>query len=226
MRSVHRSIYASALARPVAMADITATPVLGMDEKKHVRDDSVESIDEKLHGELEHVAGADPLVDLKVAALSDNIGDVYDNVRAIDLGADGKERPIGKPLSLSPAITWLTYRTTTETSMDYAVRLISLEDDPSLPIFTFRMWFLSLGLSCFGAVLSQIFVCNTGMPPLAYRLTQVLSISDRKPSQSANSSFRYVDVHRMRSCMNLRLGYPDLRLYHRQVHGRSAPWSV
>ena len=45
-----------------------------------------------------------------------------------------------------------------ETDMDYAVRLISLEDDSTLPIFTFRMWFLSLGLSCFGAVLSQIFV--------------------------------------------------------------------
>jgi hypothetical protein len=42
--------------------------------------------------------------------------------------------------------------------MDYAVRLISLEDNPTLPIFTFRMWFLALGMSCFGAVLSQIFV--------------------------------------------------------------------
>ena len=45
-----------------------------------------------------------------------------------------------------------------ETDMDYAVRLISLEDDPTLPIWTFRMWFLSLGLSCFAAILSQIFV--------------------------------------------------------------------
>jgi hypothetical protein len=42
--------------------------------------------------------------------------------------------------------------------MDYAVRLISLDDDPELPIFTFRMIFLALGLSCFGAVLGQIFV--------------------------------------------------------------------
>lgn len=42
--------------------------------------------------------------------------------------------------------------------MDYAVRLISLEDDPSMPIFTFRMWVLALGFSCFGAVLGQIFV--------------------------------------------------------------------
>ncbi|KAF8200156.1 peptide transporter MTD1 [Pholiota molesta] len=50
-------------------------------------------------------------------------GDVYDDLRAIDMGEDGKERPIGK----------------------------------SLPAFTFRMWFLGIGLSCFGAVLGQIF---------------------------------------------------------------------
>lgn len=36
-----------------------------------------------------------PLVDLKAAALSDQVGDVFDDVRAIDLGQDGKERPIG-----------------------------------------------------------------------------------------------------------------------------------
>jgi hypothetical protein len=41
---------------------------------------------------------------------------------------------------------------------DYATRLISLEDDPSLPIWTFRLLFLGLGLACFGAVLGQIFV--------------------------------------------------------------------
>lgn len=46
----------------------------------------------------------------------------------------------------------------TDTDTDYSTRLISLDDDPTLPIFTFRMWFLSLGLSCFGAVLGQIFV--------------------------------------------------------------------
>jgi len=46
----------------------------------------------------------------------------------------------------------------TETDEDYALRLMSLEDDPSLRIFTFRTVFLSLGLSCFGAVLGQIFV--------------------------------------------------------------------
>lgn len=53
-------------------------------------------------------------------------------------------------------VLYLTY--SSETDADYALRLISLEDDPTLPIWTFRMWFLSLGLSCFGAVLGQIFV--------------------------------------------------------------------
>jgi hypothetical protein len=44
------------------------------------------------------------------------------------------------------------------TDRDVATRLISLEDDPTMPAFTFRMFFLGLGLSCFGAVLGQIFV--------------------------------------------------------------------
>ncbi|KAF5378543.1 hypothetical protein D9615_007071 [Tricholomella constricta] len=65
-------------------------------------------------------------------------GDVYDDLRVIDMGDDGKERPI-------------------ETDVDVATRLISLEDDPTLPAFTFRMWFLGLGLACFGSVLGQIF---------------------------------------------------------------------
>ncbi|THH13288.1 hypothetical protein EUX98_g9742 [Antrodiella citrinella] len=38
-----------------------------------------------------------------------------------------------------------------------ATRLISMEDDPPHRVFTSRMWFLGLGLSCFGAVLGQIF---------------------------------------------------------------------
>ncbi|PAV19472.1 OPT oligopeptide transporter [Pyrrhoderma noxium] len=59
--------------------------------------------------------------------------DVWD-----DGTSDGRERPI-------------------ETDIDVATRLISLDDDPSLPIMTFRTWFLGLGLSCFGAVLGQIF---------------------------------------------------------------------
>ncbi|KAL0953014.1 hypothetical protein HGRIS_007218 [Hohenbuehelia grisea] len=64
--------------------------------------------------------------------------DVFEDLRDIDLGEDGKERPI-------------------TTDMDVATRLISTEDDPTQPVFTARMWFLGLGLSCFGAVLGQIF---------------------------------------------------------------------
>ncbi|KAF7307899.1 hypothetical protein MKEN_01150600 [Mycena kentingensis (nom. inval.)] len=66
------------------------------------------------------------------------VAEVYDDVRAIDLDDNGKERPI-------------------VTDVDVATRLISLEDDPTLQAFTFRMWLLGLGLSCFGAVLGQIF---------------------------------------------------------------------
>ncbi|KAH6893967.1 peptide transporter MTD1 [Coprinopsis sp. MPI-PUGE-AT-0042] len=65
-------------------------------------------------------------------------GDVYEDIRDIDLDENGRERPI-------------------ETDLDVATRLISLEDDTTLPAFTFRMWFLGIGLSCFGAVLGQIF---------------------------------------------------------------------
>lgn len=46
------------------------------------------------------------------------------------------------------------------TEQDYALRLISLDDDPTLPVFTFRMVFLGLGLSCFAAVLGQLFVSS------------------------------------------------------------------
>ncbi|KAG6860795.1 hypothetical protein C0995_007505 [Termitomyces sp. Mi166 len=75
-------------------------------------------------------------------------GDVYDDLRVIDMGEDGKERPI-------------------ETDIDVVTRLISLEDEPTLPAFTFRMWFLGLGLACFGSVLGQIFI-------IAYILGRVL----------------------------------------------------
>ncbi|KAJ8079376.1 hypothetical protein PM082_021881 [Marasmius tenuissimus] len=65
-------------------------------------------------------------------------GEVFDDSRIIDLDDNGKERPIA-------------------TDVDMSTRLISLEDDPSLPCLTFRTWILGIGLSCFGAVLGQIF---------------------------------------------------------------------
>ena len=82
------------------MADLTVSSAF-VDEKK--KEPSVDSlvVDEKLaisDHEVELTAGNAPIVDLRAAALSDRVGDVFDDVRAVDLGADGKERPIGKLL--------------------------------------------------------------------------------------------------------------------------------
>ena len=68
-----------------------------LDEKKSASDDSIvveqlSPADKELESPLHDV----PLVDLKTVALTDQVGDVFDDVRAIDLGADGKERPIGE----------------------------------------------------------------------------------------------------------------------------------
>ncbi|SCZ88962.1 BZ3500_MvSof-1268-A1-R1_Chr1-1g00858 [Microbotryum saponariae] len=44
-----------------------------------------------------------------------------------------------------------------ETAEDIATRCISLDDDQSLVVHTIRMWTIGLGLTCFAAVLGQIF---------------------------------------------------------------------
>lgn len=101
-----------------------------------------------------------------------------EDVRAIDLDASGKERPI-------------------ETEEDYALRLVSLEDDPSLPVYTFRTWFLGLGLSCFAAVLGELFVRPTLfiLKSIAGFLTcfhhSSHSTSARSPWPCLGCSFRY-----------------------------------
>ncbi|VDC02955.1 unnamed protein product [Peniophora sp. CBMAI 1063] len=89
-------------------------------------------VDDSEKGKLDYVPALP--ADVNVA----EVGDVAEDVRAIDLGADGKERPI-------------------EEAGDYALRLVSLEDDPTLPVHTFRTWFLGLGLACFAAVLGELF---------------------------------------------------------------------
>ena len=104
-----------------------------------------------------------------VELASEPPGDVYEDSRAIDLGVDGKERPIGRSTTVkSNPQRKIILTFYAETDIDIATRLISLEDDPSLPAFTFRLWFLGLGLSCFGAVLGQIFVrtSDTAKPHL------------------------------------------------------------
>jgi hypothetical protein len=110
------------------IGDVTAL-VRKEDERTHptpVLDEKV-SLDEKSKEKAE----LDQTSSLDIAAV--DVGDVYENVRAIDLDDNGKERPI-------------------ETAADWSLRLVSLEDDPKQPVWTFRLWFISLGLSCFAAV--------------------------------------------------------------------------
>ena len=84
-----------------------------------------------------------------------DVDEVFEDVRTIDLDETGKERPIGALcLTFSGPVLMMC----AETEQDYALRLISLEDDPTLPVFTFRSMFLGTGLACFGAVLGQLFV--------------------------------------------------------------------
>ncbi|KAL1712381.1 OPT oligopeptide transporter protein-domain-containing protein [Schizophyllum commune] len=73
-----------------------------------------------------------------VEVATDDVGEVFDDVRVIDLDENGKERPI-------------------ESARDYATRLLSLEDDPSLPIFTIRTVVLGIGFAAFASVLGQLF---------------------------------------------------------------------
>ncbi|KAH9924915.1 OPT oligopeptide transporter [Fomitopsis serialis] len=44
-----------------------------------------------------------------------------------------------------------------ETAEDFAKILISLDDDPTMPIHTFRMWFTGVGLAVFASVLGMLF---------------------------------------------------------------------
>jgi hypothetical protein len=53
--------------------------------------------------------------------------------------------------------TLLTHELSPETAEDFAVALCSLDDDPTMPIHTFRMWFIGIGLAVFGAVLGMLF---------------------------------------------------------------------
>ncbi|KAJ7168044.1 OPT oligopeptide transporter [Mycena filopes] len=115
------------------MATAVEAPTLGFQDEnaKSLKRTSSSLADEKGGGLSEKGA-----VDLSNA---DEVGEVFtDGPRLIDLGEDGHERPI-------------------ITDADYATRLISLDDDPTLRVFTFRMWFLGLGLSCFSCVPSSRF---------------------------------------------------------------------
>ncbi|KAJ7492455.1 OPT oligopeptide transporter [Mycena latifolia] len=100
-------------------------------------------------------------VDTKEHSFSDtasDIGEVCEDIRAIDMDADGREKPI-------------------VTANDWSTRLISLHDDPTLPVWTFRLWFLALGLSAFGAVLGEIFAFRPQTVYVSQLFLQVASFA-------------------------------------------------
>ncbi|KAK7038375.1 OPT oligopeptide transporter [Favolaschia claudopus] len=117
----------------MAAVEATTPPTL---EKHGLNGDSEKRSSRSFVADEKGNVPYDEKVDLDNA---EEVGEVFaDGPRLIDLGMDGHERPI-------------------ETDTDYATRLVSLDDDPTLRVFTFRMWFLGLGLTAFAAVLSQIF---------------------------------------------------------------------
>ncbi|KAH8917353.1 OPT oligopeptide transporter [Atractiella rhizophila] len=138
------------------MADIqptTTTPAYGDEpiKEKHLDED----IDEKsLHDEKAIEAGV-PVANIKEVVMRQDVGDVWSD-RAIDMDETGHERPI-------------------ETDIDYATRLVSLDDDPEAPWFTFRSVVLSLGLACFGAVLGQLFYFRPQTVSVSQLFLQVLA---------------------------------------------------
>lgn len=146
------------------MATTTTIPDVPRDLKSATPSNEASSLDEKLslkkdnekHHDNAHFHDKKHMNE-EVVAMDYQVGDVFEEHRAIDLDENGKERPIGQSTqSPQRVINGLTIPI--ESDADYALRLLSLDDDPSLRINTFRMWFLGLGLSCFGAVLGQIFV--------------------------------------------------------------------
>lgn len=68
-----------------------------------------------------------------------------------------------------------------ETAEDFATALVSLDDDPELPIHTFRMWFTGIGLAVFGAVLGMLFV-NQNFLILRRKFIPILSTAIPAPS--------------------------------------------
>ncbi|KAF9031336.1 peptide transporter MTD1 [Hymenopellis radicata] len=74
-----------------------------------------------------------------------------------------------------PDVIYLSHPLSSETDMDVATRLISLDDDPTLQAFTFRMWFLGIGLACFGSVLGQIFYFRPQTISVSPLFLQILS---------------------------------------------------
>jgi hypothetical protein len=70
---------------------------------------------------------------------------------------NGKDKVLGKRRFCFGCSSCRSNSRAAETAEDFAVALCSLDDDPTLPIHTFRTWFIGVGLAVFGAVLGMLF---------------------------------------------------------------------
>ena len=75
------------------MSATVEAPELFTQEKQEKQDRSTDSVDGEKLGYHEKVIDGIEVVDLV------DVGDVFEDVRAIDMGPDGKERPIGDSAS-------------------------------------------------------------------------------------------------------------------------------
>ncbi|SCZ93431.1 BZ3500_MvSof-1268-A1-R1_Chr6-3g08656 [Microbotryum saponariae] len=64
-----------------------------------------------------------------------------------------------------------------QTAHDYSTRLISLEDDQTLPVHTLRMWTIGLGLTCFGAILGEILTFRPQVYEVSSLFLQIIAYS-------------------------------------------------
>ncbi|KAI5475579.1 hypothetical protein MNV49_001135 [Pseudohyphozyma bogoriensis] len=130
----------------------------------YTREESTSNIDTHV---LAPAAPASPALDddkkdfsaneKSAAGIVDEDGDV-EYIQAKNMLDNGKERPI-------------------ETAEDISTRCMSLEDDPTMIIHTFRMWFLGLGMTCFAAVLGQIFYFRPQTVYVSQLFIQVISFA-------------------------------------------------
>jgi hypothetical protein len=79
-----------------------------------------------------------------------------------------------------------------ETAQDFSVALVSLEDDNTLPVNTFRMWFCGLGFAGFGSVLGMLFVSHNSLVMVEFKIAASDSNSGPKLFRSHHFSFKFL----------------------------------
>lgn len=96
-----------------------------------------------------------------------------------------------------------------ETANDFAQRLISLDDDPTMPIHTFRMWFTGIGLAVFASVLGMLFVSSRAEQIFGGWITEYLPLAI--PPAGVERLAAVSTAHRIHDGPLFRGGHPRTR---------------